>query len=134
MKHDYSYYWTHNVSISTSGNYNTRGLKYCIEEIGLDRCMYAIGTLLHTPLHESTTNICRHAVRDGRGSPELVEDGRPACGPERGCGKDKRYQVVQTAIGSVEVAESAIACTISKHTSCPNKCKYYVIIHVLNLY
>jgi 2,3-dihydroxybenzoate decarboxylase len=43
MKHDYTYYWTHNVSISTSGNYNTRGLKFCIDEIGLDRCMYAIG-------------------------------------------------------------------------------------------
>jgi 2,3-dihydroxybenzoate decarboxylase len=43
MKHDYTYYWTHNVSISTSGNYNTRGLKFCIEELGLDRCMYAIG-------------------------------------------------------------------------------------------
>jgi 2,3-dihydroxybenzoate decarboxylase len=45
MKHDYSYYWTRNVSITTSGNYNTRGLKYCIEELGIDRCMYAIGTL-----------------------------------------------------------------------------------------
>lgn len=43
MKHDYSYYWRNNVSITTSGNYNTRGLKFCIEEIGLDRCMYAIG-------------------------------------------------------------------------------------------
>ncbi|KAH7073621.1 amidohydrolase-like protein 2 [Paraphoma chrysanthemicola] len=44
MKHDYSYYWTRNVSITTSGNYNTRGLKFCIEELGLDRCMYAIDT------------------------------------------------------------------------------------------
>ncbi|KAF2826359.1 amidohydrolase-like protein 2 [Ophiobolus disseminans] len=44
MKHDYSYYWTHNVSITTSGNYNTRGLKFCIEELGLDRCLYAIDT------------------------------------------------------------------------------------------
>jgi 2,3-dihydroxybenzoate decarboxylase len=43
MKYDYSYYWTHNVSITTSGNYNTRGLKFCIEELGLDRCLYAIG-------------------------------------------------------------------------------------------
>ncbi|KAF1834614.1 amidohydrolase-like protein 2 [Decorospora gaudefroyi] len=44
MKYDYSYYWTHNFSITTSGNYNTRGLKFCIEEIGLDRCLYAIDT------------------------------------------------------------------------------------------
>ncbi|KAF2463594.1 amidohydrolase-like protein 2 [Lindgomyces ingoldianus] len=42
MKQDYSYYFKNNVSITTSGNYNTRGLKYCIEEIGLDRCLYAI--------------------------------------------------------------------------------------------
>ncbi|KAH7412192.1 amidohydrolase-like protein 2 [Phaeosphaeria sp. MPI-PUGE-AT-0046c] len=44
MKHDYSYYWTHNVSITTSGDYSTRGLKFCIGELGLDRCMYAIDT------------------------------------------------------------------------------------------
>lgn len=43
MKQDYSYYFKNNVSITTSGNYNTRGLKFCIEEIGLERCMYAIG-------------------------------------------------------------------------------------------
>ncbi|KAF2243392.1 amidohydrolase-like protein 2 [Trematosphaeria pertusa] len=48
MKQDYSYYWTHNVSITTSGNYNTRGLKYCIEELGLDRCLYAIDTPYET--------------------------------------------------------------------------------------
>ncbi|KAH8726087.1 amidohydrolase-like protein 2 [Phaeosphaeriaceae sp. PMI808] len=44
MKHDYTHYWTHNVSITTSGNFNTRGLKYCIDEIGLGRCLYAIDT------------------------------------------------------------------------------------------
>lgn len=43
MKHDYTFYWTHNVSITTSGDYNTRGLKFCIEELGLERCLYAIG-------------------------------------------------------------------------------------------
>ncbi|CAI6328990.1 unnamed protein product [Periconia digitata] len=48
MKHDYSYYWTHNVSITTSGNFNTRGLKYCIEELGIDRCLYAIDTPYET--------------------------------------------------------------------------------------
>ena len=58
MEHDYSYYWTHNVSISTSGNYNTRGLKYCIEEIGLNRCLYAIGACPQT---------CRvEVIADGR--------------------------------------------------------------------
>jgi 2,3-dihydroxybenzoate decarboxylase len=46
MKEDYNYYWTHNFNITTSGNYNTRGLKFCIEEIGLDRCLYAIGESL----------------------------------------------------------------------------------------
>jgi len=44
MKQDYSYYFKHNVSVTTSGNYNTRGLKFCIDEIGLDHCLYAIGT------------------------------------------------------------------------------------------
>jgi 2,3-dihydroxybenzoate decarboxylase len=43
MKHDYTYYWTHNVSITTSGDYSIRGLKFCIEELGLGRCLYAIG-------------------------------------------------------------------------------------------
>ncbi len=42
-KEDYRYYFTHNVSITTSGNFNTRGLKFCIEEIGVDRCLYSIG-------------------------------------------------------------------------------------------
>ncbi|KAF2198132.1 amidohydrolase-like protein 2 [Delitschia confertaspora ATCC 74209] len=47
-KEDYNYYFTHNVSITTSGNFNTRGLKFCIEEIGLDRCLYAIDTPYET--------------------------------------------------------------------------------------
>jgi 2,3-dihydroxybenzoate decarboxylase len=42
-KEDYRYYFTHNISITTSGNFNTRGLKFCIEEIGVDRCLYSIG-------------------------------------------------------------------------------------------
>lgn len=58
MKQDYSYYFTHNVSITTSGNYNTRGLKFCIEEIGLDRCLYAIGMCYSQPCSTSTTNEC----------------------------------------------------------------------------
>lgn len=44
MKHDYAYYWKHNVSITTSGDFNTRGLKFCIDEIGLERCLFAIDT------------------------------------------------------------------------------------------
>ncbi|OCL10793.1 amidohydrolase-like protein 2 [Glonium stellatum] len=43
-KHDYKYYFTHNVFITTSGNFNTSCLKFCINEIGLDRCLYAIDT------------------------------------------------------------------------------------------
>ncbi|KAK5657888.1 hypothetical protein OQA88_2437 [Cercophora sp. LCS_1] len=41
-KHDYRYYFTHNVSITTSGDFNTAGLKFCIDEIGLDRCLFSI--------------------------------------------------------------------------------------------
>ncbi|KAK3332920.1 hypothetical protein B0T19DRAFT_398644 [Cercophora scortea] len=41
-KHDYSYYFKHNVSITTSGDFSTSGLKFCIGEIGVDRCMYSI--------------------------------------------------------------------------------------------
>ncbi|KAF5254149.1 hypothetical protein FANTH_1031 [Fusarium anthophilum] len=43
-KEDYSYYFKHNVYITTSGNFFTPGLKLCIETIGLDRCMYSIDT------------------------------------------------------------------------------------------
>ncbi|KAF5594016.1 2 3-dihydroxybenzoate decarboxylase [Fusarium subglutinans] len=41
-KEDYSYYFKHNVYITTSGNFFTPGLKLCIETIGLERCMYSI--------------------------------------------------------------------------------------------
>ncbi|KAL1617561.1 hypothetical protein SLS56_010964 [Neofusicoccum ribis] len=43
-KHDYTYYFKKNVHITTSGNFNTAGLKFCINEIGLERCLYAIDT------------------------------------------------------------------------------------------
>jgi len=36
---------THNVSITTSGNYSTKALKYCIDVLGGERCMYSIGEL-----------------------------------------------------------------------------------------
>ncbi|KAK3381045.1 hypothetical protein B0H63DRAFT_474798 [Podospora didyma] len=41
-KHDYRYYFTHNVHITTSGNFSTAGLKFCINEIGVERCMFSI--------------------------------------------------------------------------------------------
>ncbi|KAF4310761.1 hypothetical protein GTA08_BOTSDO13697 [Botryosphaeria dothidea] len=43
-KHDYTYYFKNNVHITTSGNFNTAGLKFCINEIGHERCLYAIDT------------------------------------------------------------------------------------------
>jgi 2,3-dihydroxybenzoate decarboxylase len=42
-KEDYSYYFTHNISITTSGNFNTAALKFCIDQIGAERCLYSIG-------------------------------------------------------------------------------------------
>jgi 2,3-dihydroxybenzoate decarboxylase len=42
-KQDYTYYMTHNVSVTTSGNYSTKALKYCIDVLGEERCMYSIG-------------------------------------------------------------------------------------------
>ncbi|KAH6984379.1 hypothetical protein BKA56DRAFT_670905 [Ilyonectria sp. MPI-CAGE-AT-0026] len=41
-KQDYSYYFTHNVSITTSGNFSTDGLKFCLGQVGADRCLFAI--------------------------------------------------------------------------------------------
>jgi 2,3-dihydroxybenzoate decarboxylase len=43
-KEDYSYYFTHNVSITSSGNFSTKVLKFCIDLMGVDRCLYSIGT------------------------------------------------------------------------------------------
>ena len=40
---DYGYYFKHNISITTSGFYSTQGLKFCVKEIGVDRCMFSIG-------------------------------------------------------------------------------------------
>lgn len=45
-KEDYSYYFTHNISITTSGNFNTPALKFCLDWIGADRCLFSIGTTL----------------------------------------------------------------------------------------
>ncbi|KAK4097700.1 hypothetical protein N658DRAFT_510132 [Parathielavia hyrcaniae] len=41
-KEDYSYYFAHNISITTSGNFNTAGLKFCIDQLGAERCLYSI--------------------------------------------------------------------------------------------
>jgi 2,3-dihydroxybenzoate decarboxylase len=43
-KEDYGYYFKHNISITTSGFYSTQGLKFCVNELGFDRCMFSIGT------------------------------------------------------------------------------------------
>ncbi|KAH8671898.1 hypothetical protein BGZ60DRAFT_527340 [Tricladium varicosporioides] len=43
-KQDYKYYFTHNVFITTSGFFSTEGLKFCVNELGIDRCLYAIDT------------------------------------------------------------------------------------------
>jgi len=43
-KEDYKYYFTHNISITTSGDFSTSGLKFCVGEIGAERCLYSIGT------------------------------------------------------------------------------------------
>ncbi|KGO61945.1 Amidohydrolase 2 [Penicillium expansum] len=42
--HDYSYYFHKNIFITTSGNFSTPGLKFCIEELGVERCLYSIDT------------------------------------------------------------------------------------------
>ncbi|KAK4243671.1 hypothetical protein C7999DRAFT_44567 [Corynascus novoguineensis] len=41
-KQDYGYYFRHNISVTTSGNFNTPALKFCIEQIGPERCLYSI--------------------------------------------------------------------------------------------
>lgn len=43
LKHDYSYYFKHKISITTSGNFNTLGLKFCVEQLGVERCLYSVG-------------------------------------------------------------------------------------------
>jgi 2,3-dihydroxybenzoate decarboxylase len=45
-KHDYSYYLKHNISITTSGNFSTDVMKFCVEQLGVDRCMFSIGMSL----------------------------------------------------------------------------------------
>ncbi|KAK3342283.1 hypothetical protein B0H65DRAFT_509432 [Neurospora tetraspora] len=41
-KHDYGYYFKHNISITTSGFFSTPGLKFCIDQIGVKRCLFSI--------------------------------------------------------------------------------------------
>ncbi|KAH8798544.1 amidohydrolase-like protein 2 [Xylogone sp. PMI_703] len=47
-KQDYSFYFKHNIYITTSGFFSTRSLKFCIQEIGADRCLYSIDFPLET--------------------------------------------------------------------------------------
>lgn len=98
MKEDYSYYWKHNVNITTSGNYNTRGLKYCIDEIGLDRCLYAIGKLLLLGCKRGDPNcMVRYTIRDSGGGTKLVEVGRSTRRAERSSSANERDQVIQAS-------------------------------------
>ena len=72
-KKDYKYYFTHNVHITTSGNFSTLGLKFCIEELGVERCLYAIGTS-HPKFDFDLTDFYRYAIRKCEGRAGLVED------------------------------------------------------------
>ncbi len=63
-KEDYKYYFKHNVYITTSGNFNMPGLKFCIEVLGADRCLYSIGKTRQRRVrfdHELTRKV-RHAI------------------------------------------------------------------------
>ncbi len=62
-KQDYKYYFTHNVSVTTSGFFSTQGLKFCINEIGVDRCLYSIGK----PGSDWSVALIDVACRDGAG-------------------------------------------------------------------
>lgn len=57
-KEDYAYYFKHNISITTSGDFNTQGLKFCIDEIGVDRCMFSIGKFGQADLFVSRAHSC----------------------------------------------------------------------------
>jgi hypothetical protein len=50
MKHDDTYYSTHNAPITTSGDCNTRSFRIFIENLRLERCLYAIGKSLERAL------------------------------------------------------------------------------------
>jgi 2,3-dihydroxybenzoate decarboxylase len=43
---DYKYYFQNNVFITTSGNFSTPGLKFCVDELGPERCLFSIGMAL----------------------------------------------------------------------------------------
>lgn len=58
-KEDYSYYFNHNISITTSGNFNTAGLKFCIDQIGAERCLYSIGGFTSTPVNKIEGSLPR---------------------------------------------------------------------------
>ncbi|KAJ9148675.1 Amidohydrolase-like protein 2 [Pleurostoma richardsiae] len=47
-QHSYSYYWRKNFYVTTSGTFNTAGLKFSIQELGVDRCLYSIDTPYNT--------------------------------------------------------------------------------------
>lgn len=58
-KQGYGYYFAHNISITTSGDFSTLGLKFCIDQIGVDRCMFSIGMYTCWLLASSTSYSMR---------------------------------------------------------------------------
>lgn len=111
-KHDYSYYFKHNISITTSGNFSTPGLKFCVEQLGVERCLYSIGMhpllltphrcfwicLLTTRVHEQN----RLPIRPYRRRPDVVEGGGGPSGEAEGVDREGEcHPVVQAAFGSM---------------------------------
>jgi 2,3-dihydroxybenzoate decarboxylase len=41
----YDYYFHNNIWVTTSGNFNTKALLFCIDVLGVDRIIYSIGIL-----------------------------------------------------------------------------------------
>jgi hypothetical protein len=106
-KEDYTYYFKHNVSVTTSGFFSTRGLEFCIKEIGLDRCMYSIGERfvgirLRARRLEIEANDPRLPVRLHQRGARLVEKRGSARETERGRRAWQRDQALQASFASID--------------------------------
>ena len=42
MRQGYTYYFRKNIFVTTSGNFNTKALQYCIDVLGVDQVLYSI--------------------------------------------------------------------------------------------
>lgn len=103
-KHNYSYYWHRNIFITTSGQFNTEGLKYVVKEMGVDRCLFSIGmdTSSPRPVGDVLELIFERPPLQRRlGRADLVEDGGSAGEGQRGDREGKRDSLTQTATGAV---------------------------------